>query len=160
MDLTRVIISVDPGKMTGTCVLAIPSDSVTPELLSSNEYEPHEMAPFLREEIPYWLENPMPTRLEIVCERFVINAQTARKTQAPWSLEQIGILKQTMRDHNIPEESIIWQAPADAMSMFPNDKLKILGYWHRGGAGHANDAIRHALLRAVKTGWVPRGLLG
>lgn len=158
MDLSRVIISVDPGKMTGTSILGIPREG-EPQMLASDEYEPHEMAPFLRAEFPRWLSDGV-VKLEVVCERFVINAQTARKTQAPWSLEQIGILKQTMRDHDMPEESIIWQAPADAMSMFPNDKLKILGYWHRGGAGHANDAIRHALLRAVKTGWVPRGLLG
>ena len=145
--------------MTGVCVLAIPPNG-EPELLASNEYEPQEMAPFLREQFSYWESASMPVKVDIVCERFVINVQTAKKSQAPWSLEQIGILKQILRDREVPEESIIWQAPADAMNMFPNDKLKVLGYWHRGGAGHANDAIRHALLRAVKTGWVPRKLLG
>jgi hypothetical protein len=49
--------------------------------------------------------------------------------------------------------------PADAMTMFDNEKLKKLEYWHRGGKGHALDAIRHALLRLVKTGWKPIRLL-
>jgi hypothetical protein len=158
MDMNRVVIAVDPGKMTGTCVLGMPVDH-EPIMLASNEWEVHELAPFLREQFSERLSNNS-VKMDIVCERFTINAQTVRNSQAPWSLEQIGILKQTMRDHGMVEETIIWQAPADAMNMFNNEKLKRLGYWHRGGAGHANDAIRHALLRAVKTGWVPRGLLG
>lgn len=155
MDLSRVIIAVDPGKMTGTCVLGMPSGG-EPVMLASAEYECREFAPFMREQLHQWFPG---TQVDIVCERFVINAQTVRNTQAPWSLEQIGILKQVLRDKDIPEDSIIWQAPADAMNMFTNEKLKRLGYWHRGGAGHANDATRHALLRAVKSGWIPRGLL-
>jgi len=156
--MSKVIIAVDPGKMTGTCVLEMPV-GLEPAMLASNEWEVHELALFLREQFSQRLPDES-VKMEIVCERFTINAQTVRNSQAPWSLEQIGILKQTMRDHGIPEESIVWQAPADAMNMFNNEKLKRLGYWHRGGEGHANDAIRHALLRAVKSGWVPRGLLG
>jgi hypothetical protein len=43
--------------------------------------------------------------------------------------------------------------------MFPNPALKHLGIWHKGGEGHANDAIRHGLLALVKTGWIPKELL-
>lgn len=155
--MNRLIIAVDPGKMTGICVLAIPVEE-EPIMLASDELEVHEFAPYIRNQFDSRLQN-LSVTTEIVCERFVINAQTVRNTQAPWSLEQIGILKQTMRDYGLTEQSIIWQAPADAMTMFSNDKLKRLGYWHRGGDSHANDAIRHALLRAVKTGWIPRTLL-
>jgi hypothetical protein len=56
-------------------------------------------------------------------------------------------------------ERIVFQSPADAKAMFPNEALKKVGAWHVGGEGHANDAIRHALLRLVKTGWKPRVLL-
>jgi hypothetical protein len=31
--------------------------------------------------------------------------------------------------------------------------LKRLDLWHRGGAGHANDAIRHAVTAAIKSRW-------
>jgi hypothetical protein len=48
----------------------------------------------------------------------------------------------------------------DAKNMFPNKALKILKFWHVGGAGHALDAIRHALLALVRTyRWIPRALL-
>lgn len=70
-------------------------------------------------------------------------------------MEQIGILKQCMLDIGIDPETIIFQTPADAKAMFPNDKLKKLEYWHRGGEGHALDAIRHGLLRLAKSGWKP-----
>jgi hypothetical protein len=56
-------------------------------------------------------------------------------------------------------DDIYFQTPANAMGMFTNEKIKKLDYWHRGGAGHALDAIRHALLRFVSKGWKPVGLL-
>ena len=71
----------------------------------------------------------------------------------------IGILKQIMLDCGIDPESIIFQSPADAKAMFDNPKLKKLEYWHKGGEGHALDAIRHGLLRCVKLGWKPLRLL-
>jgi hypothetical protein len=95
----------------------------------------------------------------VVCERFVINAQTVRNSQAPYSLEQIGILKHLCREHQFPVDAIKFQAPVDAKKMFPNPALKHLGIWHKGGEGHANDAIRHGLLALVKTGWIPKELL-
>jgi hypothetical protein len=97
--------------------------------------------------------------VEVVCERFTISAQTAKNSQAPFSLEQIGILKQCLLDVNRPADDVYFQAPGDAKAMFGNDKLKKLEYWHRGGEGHALDAIRHGLLRLVKTGWKPLRLL-
>jgi hypothetical protein len=96
--------------------------------------------------------------IDIVCERFTINAQTVRNSQAPYSLEQIGILKQILMDHGMNPEDIIFQSPADAKAMFDNAKLKKTGYWHKSGEGHALDAIRHAVLRLVKIGWVPSKL--
>ena len=95
----------------------------------------------------------------VVCERFVITAQTVRNSQAPFSLEQIGVLKHMCRVKEYDPEKIIFQSPVDAKTMFPNDALKKLGTWHKGGEGHANDAIRHALLKLVKIGWKPLVLL-
>lgn len=153
MDMNRIILAVDPGKTTGVCLLGTAEDA-DPRMLDSKELSVVEFAPWLRQQIAAVGES-----LDVVCEKFTITMQTAKNSQAPWSLEQIGILKQTCRDYGLDEEKISWQLPANAMTMFPNEKLKRLGYWHRGGAGHANDAIRHALLRAVTTGWVPVGLI-
>jgi hypothetical protein len=158
---TRIIIAVDPGKTTGISILQIKVGE-EPVLLDSNELVITDFAPYMRNQFErFWIGPHEPSiNMEIVCERFTINAQTVRNSQAPWSLEQIGVMKQICRDYNYSEEKIIWQQPADAMNMFNNEKLKRLGYWHRGGKDHANDSIRHALLRAVKVGWVPKGLLG
>lgn len=85
--------------------------------------------------------------------------QTVKNSQAPYSLEQIGILKQCLMDAGRSPDDIYFQSPSDAKGMFANDKLKKLEYWHRGGEGHALDAIRHGLLRLVKVGWKPIRLL-
>lgn len=155
MDTIRLIIAVDPGKMTGVCVLRMVDDA-DPVMMHSCELSVVEFAPYIR---GIFNEQHHKSSLDIVCERFTITPQTGKNSQAPWSLEQIGILKQICRDNEIDEDSITWQLPANAMTMFSNEKLKRLGYWHRGGDGHANDAIRHALLRAVSVGWVPKALL-
>ena len=148
----RIILAVDPGKATGmACFSHIAGEE--PELVWSGEYQQNEYAEPIREVLKAYPD------AEIVCERFTINAQTVKNSQAPFSLEQIGILKQCMLDVGRNTDDIYFQAPADAKAMFDNKKLKTLEYWHRGGEGHALDAIRHGLLRLVKTGWVPRRLL-
>lgn len=154
--MTQYILAIDPGKVTGVALLRRDPDSVDPILEGSWELEQTEFGAAIREII--W--NPVIRHnLDIVCERFVINAQTVRNSQAPYSIEIIGMLKLCMIDNHRLVDDIYFQAPANAMAMFSNEKLKKLGYWHRGGAGHALDAIRHALLRAVNTGWKPVGLL-
>lgn len=159
------ILAVDPGKATGIAVLEWFPDvkldipiAKDPKLTLSQECQMKEFAPVIREVLRCFVPDRT-EKLYVVCERFVINAATVRNTQAPYSLEMIGVLKQIMLDFGIDPDTLIFQSPADAKSMFPNPALKKLGYWHKGEDGHANDAIRHALLRAVKLGWKPRRLL-
>lgn len=156
--MRRVVLAVDPGKASGICSFVFESRSVEPVLVFSGEFQPHEYAEPLREIILNAKEES-DTLLEVVCERFTINAQTVKNSQAPYSLEQIGVLKQIMRDYGIDEAMLKFQSPSDAKRMFPNDALKKLGYWHRGGEGHALDAIRHGLLYLAKNGWTPIRLL-
>lgn len=153
---TKFVLSIDPGKATGVTLLSR-TGSDEPVLVKSCETQPEQFAENVRNILDDLTENF--DSLQIVCEKFTINAQTVRNSQAPYSLEQIGVLKQIMQDFGIDRESIIWQMPADAKRMFPNEALKTLKYWHKGGEGHANDAIRHALLRLVKGGWIPKQLL-
>jgi hypothetical protein len=152
----RHILSVDPGKATGLSYFIFDGQN-DPEMLWSKEVQQHEYAEPIRNAFRY--SQSQGTKLEVVCERFTINAQTVRNSQAPFSLEQIGILKQIMLDNGRTPDEIIFQSPADAKAMFSNEKLKILEYWHRGGEGHALDSIRHGLLRLVKSGWKPLKLL-
>lgn len=151
--MTKYVLSVDPGKATGMALFSLETGQ-EPVMLWSGEYQQHEYAAPIREALA-----TVQGDLEVVCERFTINAQTLRNSQSPYSLEQIGILKQCMLDAGRKAEDIVFQAPADAKAMFPNEALKFLEYWHRGGEGHALDAIRHALLRLVKLGWKPIKLL-
>ena len=153
---SKFILAVDPGKATGIAVLSWGGNS-DPELLNTAEPQPHEFATHIRSALNMCDETN--ADLIVVCERFVINAQTVRNSQAPYSLEQIGVLKQCLRDAGIDEGSILWQSPADAKAMFPNEALKKVGYWHKGGEGHALDALRHGLLCLVKRGWKPSALL-
>ena len=150
------ILSVDPGKASGIALLSLKLGD-EPKIIMSGEYQMKEYAQPIRDALEKAkLSN---TAIQVVCERFIINAQTVRNSQAPYSLEQIGILKQVLLDAGIDPESIIFQSPADAKAMFDNPKLKKLEYWHKGGEGHALDAIRHGLLRCVKLGWKPLRLL-
>lgn len=152
----RFILSVDPGKASGICLFQY-EKGYEPKLMWAGEFQQDKYAEPIREAIRFAIGYGL--KIEIICERFTINAQTVRNSQAPYSLEQIGILKQIMLDHKMSPEDIIFQSPADAKAMFSNEKLKNLGFWHKGGEGHALDAIRHAALRMVKSGWVPTKIL-
>lgn len=147
-----MVYALDPGLKSGVCVFRL-QQGEEPELLWSAEQDVHEVIPTLRGIIA---EYP---NIEVVCERFVITVATAKKSPQGWSLEIIGSLKQTMRDVGRSEDEIFFQKPADAMNLFPNPALKKVGYWHRGGEGHALDSIRHGLTYLSGNGWMPTGLI-
>lgn len=153
--MSRYVLSVDPGKATGIALFSL-EPGAEPFLMLSVEVQQEEYANVLRRIL--W-DPTIRHHLDVVCERFTINSQTVKNSQSPFSLEQIGILKQCLLDAGRPVDDIYFQSPADAKAMFDNKKLKKLEYWHRGGEGHALDAIRHALLRLVKIGWKPIRLL-
>jgi len=154
--MNKYVLSIDPGKATGVALLHLARDE-DPKIIFSGEAQPEEFADVVRNILKDFTEDY--SALTVVCEKFTINAQTVRNSQAPYSLEQIGALKQILQDFGIDRDSIVWQMPVDAKKMFPNETLKTLEIWHKGGEGHANDALRHALLRLVKGGWIPRKLL-
>jgi hypothetical protein len=149
--IKHLVISVDPGKATGLSTFSFIKGE-EPEMLETFEAQFDTFAPWVRK----WLDVSSDYDfVHIVCERFTINAQTIKNAPAPYSLEEIGVLKQIMLDYDIDVEALILQSPADAKAMWDNPKLKKLGYWHKGGEGHALDSIRHALLKLVKLGWNP-----
>ena len=154
--MKKYVISVDPGKVSGFAIISwTGKDSDLPLLERSSELEVQDFAT----EVKVALTMLKSHNLAVVCERFTITAQTTKNSQAPYSLEQIGVLKHLCRELDYDPENIIFQSPVDAKNMFPNPALKKIGTWHVGGAGHAQDAIRHALLCLTKTGWKPTILL-
>jgi len=148
----RRVLAVDPGLMTGMSCFTH-EQGEEPILIWSAEVDEDTFATPVRHEF-----NQFPD-LVVVCERFTITTQTGKNSQAPFSLELIGVLKQEMRDRGRSPKEIKLQKPVDAKNLFPNEALKKLGYWHKGGAGHANDSIRHGLLYLASTGWMPDRLL-
>lgn len=154
----KAVLAVDPGLVTGVCFLLWSGqDGDDPVIKETAEVKEEDFGFKMQEYLDGWERYD---EFTVVCERFVINAQTVRNSQAPYSLEQIGVLKHVCREVEYPVENIAFQAPVDAKNMFPNKALKELGQWHVGGAGHALDAIRHALLTAVRAyRWIPRVLL-
>lgn len=154
--MTMLVLAVDPGKLSGVALFSYTTGQ-EPELVWTAEVDQKQYASKLRE--AFQLANYAQIELQVACERFIINAQTVRNSQAPYSIEQIGILKQVLMDHDREPDDLHLQSPSDAKNLFGNDKLKKLGYWHRGGEGHALDAVRHGLLRLVKIGWKPLKLL-
>lgn len=151
------ILAVDPGLISGICFMSWSgSNEEDPVLESSVEAGVEDYADFISDVLSRWEDYDS---FYVACEKFTINAQTIKKTQAPYSLEQIGVLKHLCRNYGYDVEAIKLQMPADAKNMFPNQHLKTLGFWHVGGAGHALDAIRHGLLLAARNKWIPRALL-
>lgn len=136
---------VDPGLTTGFGLVRYYPDRKDFEILKASENNDplnfvHDVNDFLEQR----LEN-----VTVVCESFIITANTAKKTQAPWSLEIIGALKYLCYRYNYP---FVLQAPADAKSFADNDKLRRAGFWQKSlyGDGDVNDAMRHMLLWLVK----------
>lgn len=81
-----------------------------------------------------------PDELEIVMENFIISVATAKKTAAPWSLQLIGLVQYLCWKHKI---KLTLQKPGDREFM-TKEKIKRLGFWHKGGAGHAVVSMQHA----------------
>jgi len=150
--MTRYIYALDPGLKSGVCMFSL-EPGQEPELKWHAEQDVPDVIPMLRGIMTAY------PQVEVVVERFVVTTDTAKKSPQQWSTEIIGTVKQTMRDFGRSEEEIYFQKPADAMNLFPNKALQKLGYWHKGGKDHANDAIRHGLLYMSGNGWMPTRLL-
>jgi hypothetical protein len=148
-----IILSIDPGLASG---IALINTDAPPELMKMGSWE---MAPAETEDAVDQAINAYKDDfdLRVVVERFTITAETGKKSQGTWSLELIGSIKYICRINGMPMPTL--QTPADAKNFVPNPRLKALSLWHKGGHGHALDALRHAVLYAVKNGYRDKRLL-
>lgn len=127
--MRNYVIAIDPGKTTGVAVWEEGCLAATYELDFMKTCE------FLA---------TRDDRYEYVIEKFVINSRTATLSQAPWSLEVIGVARYLSGDR------LIFQRPAEAKKAVPDSMLHKLRWWHAGGDGHANDALRHLVYYLMK----------
>lgn len=147
------ILAVDPGLTTGFSIYRPRVERLALRNQGGEEdFESHQFSKemFLHE----WLPEAVKEFDTIVCENFIITAQTAKKSQAPWSLEQIGVLRWLATQQGA---RFVLQKPAEALAFGSDAKLKKLG-WYKRGRGHANDAARHMVLYTVRKGLVDPAL--
>lgn len=145
------IIAIDPGLANGCAHVLVGEAGLS--VASTAELDPRETAAWLRTALRMV---PDVDTTAVVIERFTITAKTAQNSQAPWSLEVIGQTRLIVWDEIGPERELIMQSVADTKAAFTNDRLRALGLWHKGGAGHAVEALRHAALFAQKARLLPR----
>ena len=147
-----IFAAIDPGKLTGVCVVEFIDLTGRIDAITAPDTRLIESAELEFPEYIAWVERVFmsPEVERVAIEAFLITPQTGRNSQAPWSLECIGVAREwTLRS----QTPLSLQKPADAISLVSNDLLRSLKLWHRGGAGHANDALRHAVLLAIRKGW-------
>jgi hypothetical protein len=135
-----VITTVDPGKMTG--ISGVYADGSFFWLETTFD----DTCRHLIELANKWREE-----MVLVCESFIIGPQTVKNTQAPWSLELIGVCRMVSRLYCGRELKL--QSPAEAKRFSSDLRLQHLE-WYKPGKGHANDAARHLLLALVTRGWI------
>lgn len=145
------LISIDPGKASGFAVLDF-SNLKEPSIVYSDELVQFDTVAFVHRSLSEDAD-----LYEVVMEEFKITPQTGKNSAASWSLEIIGAVRYFCELYKVP---FTLQPPSRAKNFVPNDRMKNIGIWHRGGEGHARDALRHAVLYLVeKKGWHPDGLL-
>jgi hypothetical protein len=154
------VLAVDPGKATGVAFISC-SGADNAKKLWAGEVDEDHFANTIRPTLTWWKETTAEydLRLHVVYERFLITPQTGKNSQAPFSLEMIGVLKQECRNVGYTVDQIVVQTPADAKAVVSNKQLRAIDFWHRGGAGHANDALRHAVLFMIRAGFKDSRLL-
>jgi hypothetical protein len=134
----RYLLAIDPGLATGVCLIDL-IDPETPVKVWSVEVTDTEFYDKIAGLIAH-------ESTHVVIEKFTITTETGKLTEAPWSLEHIGIVKYWC--YKLDKELNI-QTPAEAKDFATNEKLKAVDFWHVGGEGHANDSLRHAMVWIV-----------
>ena len=129
------VLALDPGKANGWAFIDLESST-----WSAGECDFDDLTARLRRAVQTYGGG-----LQIVSERFIIGPQTHKNSQAPWSLEMIGVARYFASMTDCP---LILQGASEAKNFAFNGRLKALDWW-KGGAGHADDASRHLLLHLV-----------
>jgi len=136
------VLAVDPGLTSGVCIVT--RDGLQALWVSELAWED------LTREVAKALNQLGGEHVDIVSERFVITPLTGRNSQATWSLEVTGMLRLLARLHGA--EPVTLQSASDAKNFCPNGRLAALELRQKSSKPHANDALRHAVLRLARTG--------
>jgi hypothetical protein len=131
-----IIIAIDPGR---TCGLAI--YDIAEKTMIGSEVDFFDLGDWLNAS----LHNLKSANVAVLvaCERFTIGAATIKRSaDAHWALEGIGVARYVTTCYGFDFKL---QSPSDAKGFATDGHLR-KAEWYIPGKGHANDAIRHAVL--------------
>lgn len=136
-----LILAVDPGGTTGYSYIHQDAIEDGP---TAGQMSPQEFMDWTYHVAENWRK-----QLTIVCERFTISGRTLKVSKAGSydALEVIGFLRWASKHYC--GRDLEMSSPSDVMSLFPDKKLKALG-WYQPGLGHANDSLRHLARACAK----------
>lgn len=133
----RYLLSIDPGLATGVCLIDL-IDPENPVKVWSKEVTIEEFHDNIEQLISH-------EETHVVIEDFKITVETGKLSDAPWSLELIGVVRYLCY---LNGKVLDLQLPSQK-PFADNDKLRAVDFWHVGGEGHANDSLRHAMVWIV-----------
>ena len=134
----RYLLAIDPGLMTGVCLIDL-KDYDNPIRVWSAEVTVSQFHDKIEELVAA-------EDTHVVIENFIITEATGKLSEAPWSLELKGAVAFLCYKYG---KVMDVQLPVQK-DFADNDKLRSVGFWHVGEAGHANDALRHAMIWIVE----------
>lgn len=152
------VLAIDPGKASGVALLDYDKADGAVTIVHTDELDEYATGDYINAVITDARARQAP--LVVVCEDFRVTQRTTANTRADWSLHLIGATRWLCHAHGIGAP--VLQTAGAAKGMFPEDnkKLRAVGLWHRGGEGHARDALRHGATYLIqRQGWKPDGLL-
>jgi hypothetical protein len=146
------IASVDPGDLTGLAAMLVADGQVA--VVHSDEVGHG----YVRSEVEWLLARaPIDCERLLSVEQFVTRSKQVH-THQPVAQQLVGVVIDIGTRFRV---EVVVQKPADIKKFTTNQTLKELGWWHSGGQGHANDAMRQcvrllALRRASTYGLIVR----
>lgn len=136
VNMKRLIVGIDPGLVTGVVSLSLLDGDL--HNVDAMEFDQMGLGHYMEQLYGTWRrEGDKPI---VVIESFTITPQTGKNTQAPWSLENIGIVRFFCAKAGIP---LVFQTPAQAKRLASDAILKAAGLHFPSKGGHQNDAARH-----------------
>lgn len=142
---TRYVFAVDPGGTTGWVLY----DTKTGDLNAGQTRG--------REKFLELASATLAEDVEVVYEEYRITQRTVSLSRQPDAMFIIGALMWMCQKTRLP---IVSQTPAEAKRLVTDDVLADLGWRQPSSKDHANDALRHLVLRLVRRGDIdPRRLL-
>lgn len=134
----KYLLAIDPGLATGVAMIDL-TDYDNPKVMWSDELTITQFYDTIDKLIGR-------EDLAVVIEQFKITVETGKLSDAPWSLNLIGIVDYLCYHRGA---EIYFQMPSQK-PFADNEKLRAVDFWHVGGAGHALDALRHAMIWIVE----------